>query len=111
METYEDKKARLSKPLRVHLCNTEGAGYFYTNIISNVVSIVGLKARYQQGNSGGEKRHFWFINDDDVNPDKLPQKAWGFIEGNVITDEQKDGLMGTDVPTSETTETTAKAPF
>ena len=103
------------KTVRVYLQNTESAGFFYSNIVSSVVSILDLKARYQKGNSGGEEKHFWFINDDDVNPDKLPQKAWGFVEGDVITDKQYQGLMGTDVQPSQTQEssesTTESAQF
>tara|TARA_Y100001938_G_scaffold149133_1_gene234978 strand:- start:585 stop:899 length:315 start_codon:yes stop_codon:yes gene_type:complete len=91
------------KAVRVYLQNTESAGYFYSNIVSNVVSILGMKARYQQGsNSAGEKKHFWFINEDDVNAEKLPQKAWGIINGDVVTDEQYATLSAPSAHVDET---------
>ena len=91
------------KTVRVYLQNTESAGFFYSNIVSSVVSIVGLKARYQKGNSGGEEKHFWFINDDDVDSTKLPQKAWGIVNGDVITDEQY-ATMNASAPSESTSE-------
>ena len=97
------------KTVRVYLQNTESAGFFYSNIVSSVVSILDLKARYQKGNSGGEEKHFWFINDDDVDSTKLPQKAWGIVNGDVITDKQY-ATMNASVQ-SETTSESASADF
>ena len=99
--------------LEVSLQHTEQAGYFYTNIISQTVGIFGLKARYQEGNSNGAKRHFWFLNEAEVDPSTLPQKAWGIVEGDVITNDQYRELQNS-IPSStpvESKEESTEEPF
>ena len=50
--------------IKVYKRNTEKAGCFYTNIVRKVISVLGAEGTYQQGNSNGQKVHYWFINED-----------------------------------------------
>ena len=102
-----------SKAVRVYKRTSEKAGCYYTNIVSNPVTLFGFKARYQQGaNTTGEKQHIWFLNDSEVDYTGLPEKAWGYIGGDLVDDKeyQKRSTASQPVESNENQESSS-APF
>ena len=77
--------------IKVYKRHTEKAGWYYTNIVRKVVSVFGLEATYQAGNSNGQKPHYWFINED-VDGTDLPNMAMATLEGDIISKEDHASL-------------------
>ena len=77
--------------IKVYKRHTEKAGWYYTNIVRKVVSVFGLEATYQAGNSNGQKPHYWFINED-VDGTDLPNVAMATLEGDIISKEDYASL-------------------
>ena len=77
--------------IKVYKRTTPKAGCFYTNVVRKVVSVLGAQATYQQGNSGGQKVLYWFINDD-IETSGLPDVAYGMPDGDVISQEDYEAL-------------------
>jgi hypothetical protein len=77
--------------IKVYKRHTEKAGWYYTNIVRKVVSVFGLEATYQAGNSNGQKPHYWFINDD-TDGQALPNQAMATLEGDIISNEDYASL-------------------
>ena len=77
--------------IKVYKRHTEKAGWYYTNIVRKVVSVFGLEATYQAGNSNGQKPHYWFINED-VEGTDLPNVAMATLEGDIISKEDYASL-------------------
>ncbi len=103
------------KAVRVYKRTSPKAGCYYTNLVSNVVTMFGFKSRYQLGNNAsGEKQHIWFLNDPEVHIDDLPEKAWGFIGGDLVDDETYAKQVASTQPVQPDTKqesSTEQAPF
>ena len=103
------------KAVRVYKRTSPKAGCYYTNLVSNVVTMFGFKSRYQLGNNAsGEKQHIWFLNDPEVHIDDLPDKAWGFIGGDLVDDETYAKQVASTQPVQTDTKqesSTEQAPF
>ena len=78
--------------IKVYKRTTKAAGCFYTNVVRKVVSVLGANATFQQGNSGGQKVLYWFINDD-IETSGLPDVAYGMPDGDVISEDDYKALV------------------
>ena len=87
--------------VKVYKRNTEKAGCFYTNIVRKVISVLGAEGTYQQGNSNGQKVHYWFINED-IDSSGLPDVAMASLDGDVISVEDYRALTASESITAST---------
>tara|TARA_R100000234_G_scaffold37804_1_gene22352 strand:- start:219 stop:575 length:357 start_codon:yes stop_codon:yes gene_type:complete len=103
------------KAVRVYKRTSTKAGCYYTNIVSTTVTMFGFKSRYQLGNNAsGEKQHIWFLNDPEVHIEDLPDKAWGYIGGDLVDDKEYERRSKASQPVESNTKqesSTAQAPF
>ena len=86
--------------IKVYMRHTEKAGWYYTNIVRKVVSVFGLEATYQAGNSNGQKPHYWFINDE-TDGQALPNQAMATLEGDIISNEDYASLTQAETTASD----------
>ena len=87
--------------VKVYKRNTEKAGCFYTNIVRKLISVLGAEGTYQQGNSSGQKVHYWFSNED-IDSSGLPDVAYATLDGDVISVEDYRALTASESITAST---------